>query len=188
MQKSGQCQTIILCTFVFLFLSLFVVLTDSQSENVCLLLHFIFCVCVFFLFYGQQSNKKNNNDRPLFKAKFMDCSIWKMSTFRFSYLIYWFVWCIFLFLLHQNMRGAWTINPIPAAQQNHYSTNQQPIQSLPKPPDDYIANDLVGKHGYWPQNMYFNRKANATNDVIQPHHHQPQMVFVGHTKKNTRIT
>lgn len=79
------------------------------------------------------------------------------------------------------MRGAWTINSIPVAQQNHYASHQQPVQpplqSLAKPPDEYIANELAAKHGFWSQNVYFNRKANTSNDVIQSsHHHQPQMV------------
>lgn len=80
------------------------------------------------------------------------------------------------------MRAAWTINSIPASQQNHYQSNQQQVQPSTqnmstKLPEDYISNELVGKHVYWPQNVYFNRKTSAGNEQIQQsHHHQSQMV------------
>lgn len=81
------------------------------------------------------------------------------------------------------MRRAWTINPIPAKQQSHYPPPpnplpiQLPLQNLGKPPDEYIANELGGKHPYWTQNVYFNRNASAATDVIKSsHHNQSHMV------------
>lgn len=97
------------------------------------------------------------------------------------------------------MRFAWTINTIPASQQQkqaapprpqppaqqqppanlqHYFTPNQKASLPPKLPDEYAANEFSVKRIFWPSagTSYFSSKTNPNSESIQPAHHPSQIV------------